>query len=288
MSDTPGRRPLWRTVLTPRWTGLLVLALAIASVMTVMGVWQVGVYRSKTADATAERAAAAPVPLRSLFSIDEGLPSKAVGRRVTVEGTWAPAADQVFIADRLHDGRDGFWVVSPLKLSDTDAVMVVRGWVASVTDPAAAAPVGPVSLTGAVISSEAEDSSGDAAKGRVLSSLRIPTIVHLVKYRIYDAFVVQGSVESGAVPSPAPASVVPPPPPTDHAGLRNIAYAFQWWIFAAFTLWMWARMVLDAHRDPEDTDPPDVPGPDGPDVDGAAVVGDRAEERVESSGTVSA
>ena len=81
-------RPLWRTILTPRWSGLLLLALAIAAVMSAMGVWQLDVYRSKTDAATAKRADAAPVALQSLFSIDEGLPSKAVGRRVTVNGTW--------------------------------------------------------------------------------------------------------------------------------------------------------------------------------------------------------
>lgn len=261
-------RPLWRTVLTPRWMGLLVLALAIAAVMSVMGVWQLDVYRSKTAAATANRAEAAPVALQSLFSIDEGLPSKAVGRRVTISGEWGPAADQVFIADRRHGSQDGLWVVSPVLLPDSGAVMVVRGWVPSVSDPAAAAPRGPVQLTGAVTASEAADSSGDAAKGRVLSSLRIPTIVDLVDYRVYDAFVVLTSVDSGSVPSPRPAAVPPPAPPTDHAGLRNVAYAFQWWIFAAFTLWMWARMVLDAHRSPDEDD--------------------RAGESVESSGTVSA
>jgi cytochrome oxidase assembly protein ShyY1 len=165
--------------------------------------------------------------------------------------------------------------------------MVVRGWVASVSDPAAKAPAGPARLTGSVIASEAEDSSDDAAKGRVLSSLRIPTIVHLVNYRVYDAFVVQTAVDSGVVPSPAPETVVPPAPPTDHAGLRNIAYAFQWWIFAAFTLWMWVRMVLDAHRSPGEDDPDGEPSPDGgPETDGAA--GDQAGERVEPSGTVSA
>jgi surfeit locus 1 family protein len=266
-------RPLWRTAVEPRWVGLLALALVIAGAMTVMGVWQLGVYKSKTAAATEHRAAAAPVPLQSLFSIDDGLPAKAVGRQVTITGTWGPAADQVYMSDRLQDGKNGFWVVSPLKLSATDAVMIVRGWVPSVSDPSAAAPSGPVSLTGAVVASEAEDSSDDAAKGRVLSSLRIPTIVHLVKYRVYDAFVVQ---TSPAASTPAPAAVVPPPPPTDHAGLRNVAYAFQWWIFAAFTLWMWARMVLDAHRSPEGS------------TDDRSADGDRDAERVEPSGTVSA
>ncbi|HZX01657.1 SURF1 family protein, partial [Kribbella sp.] len=276
--------PLWRTAVQPRWLGLLALALVIAGVMTAMGVWQLGVYESKTAAATAHRAAAAPVPLQSLFSVDEGLPAKAVGRQVTIDGTWGPTADQVFVADRLQGGRQGFWVVTPLRLSESDAVMVVRGWVPSVTDAAAKAPIGPASLTGAVVASEAEDSSGDAAKGRVLSTLRIPTIVHLVKYRVYDAFVVQ---TSPAGTSPAPAAVVPPPPPTDHAGLRNVAYAFQWWIFAAFTLWMWARMVLDAHRSPDgDTDADAGEGAEN--AGSGAAEGDRGGKRVEPSGTVSA
>jgi hypothetical protein len=29
---------------------------------------------------------------------------------------------------------------------------------------------------------------------------------------------------------------------------RNAAYAVQWWVFALFTLWMWARMVRDETR----------------------------------------
>lgn len=316
-------RPLWRIVLTPRWLGLLVLALAIAAVMSVMGVWQLDVYQSKTAAATAKRAEGAPVALQSLFSIDEGLPAKAVGRRVTVSGTWGPAADQLFITDRRQGDRDGFWVVSPVMLDTTNspsstpstpgsspstpgtpsaaagssgagAVMVVRGWVSSVSDPAVRAPSGPVQLSGAVAASEAQDASGDAANGRVLQSLRIPTIVHMVDYRIYDAFVVLASIDSGTTPQPAPAVVPAPAPPTDHAGLRNVAYAFQWWIFAAFTLWMWARMVLDARRSdgdpPSDGDP--TPDPESGSGSGSAsrsgALDDQAEEPVESSGTVSA
>lgn len=260
-------RPVWRTALTPRWSALLLLALAIAAVMSVLGVWQLDVYRSKTAAATAGRAAIPAVPLQSLFSIDAGLPASAVARRVTVTGTWAAPADQIYVSDRLHEGRDGFWVVTPLLLKDTGssgagAVMVVRGWVASVHDPAAKAPTGPVTLTGGIASSEAQDSSGDVDQTRILQSLRIPTIVHMVDYRVYDAFVVQTagdpSTPAAGTSSAGLAPVEPPSPPTDHAGLRNVAYAFQWWIFAAFTLWMWGRMVLDAHRsgDP-DHQPPD-------------------------------
>jgi cytochrome oxidase assembly protein ShyY1 len=266
---------LWRTVCTPRWIALLLLALAIAAVMSGLGVWQLDVYHSKTAAATAKRAEGAPVPLNTLFSIDEGLTSKAVGRKVTVTGTWGPAADQLFISDRRLGDKNGFWVVSPVMLDSTGsadgstgAVMVVRGWVPTVSDPAVKPPSGRVELTGAVAQSEAQDASGDAAKGRTLQSLRIPTIVDLVNYRIYDAFVVLSSIDksAGAAASSdalAPTIVPAPAPPTDHAGLRNVAYAFQWWIFAAFTLWMWGRMVLDAHRADESDQPDDGLEPSG-------------------------
>ncbi|WP_432943406.1 SURF1 family protein [Kribbella sp. CA-253562] len=266
-------RPVWRTALTPRWSALFLLALAIAAVMSVLGVWQLDVYQSKTAAATAGRAAIPPVPLHSLFPIDSGLPASAVARRVTVAGTWASPADQIFISDRAHNGRDGFWVVTPLLLKDTGSsssggVMVVRGWVPSVDDPAAKAPTGPATLTGGIAASEAQDSSGDVSQSRILKSLRIPTIVHMVDYRIYDAFVVQTATDPSTPAAGTSAAgltpVEPPSPPTDHAGLRNVAYAFQWWIFAAFTLWMWGRMVLDAHRsgDP-DHQPPDNEDPSG-------------------------
>jgi cytochrome oxidase assembly protein ShyY1 len=234
---------VWRTALSPRWAGLLVVALALAAVMTVLGFWQLDVYRSKTAEATAARAAQPPIPLDSLLSLDEGLSGKAVGRQVTVSGRWAPAADQVFVSDRLQGSRTGYWVVTPLLVGDgSAAVLVVRGWVPSVS--AADAPSGEVSVAGTVVASEAEDASDAATRGRVLPSLRLPTIVGMVDYRLYDGFVVLSS----STP-PSAAEVVPAPsPPTDHAGLRNIAYAVQWWIFALFALFMWWRMMIDDHR----------------------------------------
>lgn len=231
--------------MSPRWLGSLLLALVIAGVMTGLGVWQLDVYHSKTAKATADRVAQPPVALESLMSVDEGLPGKAVSRQVTVSGRWAPAADQLFVSDRFADGRNGLWVVTPLLTGDGSGVLVIRGWVPSISAPDAVAPAGPVELVGTVIASEADDSSGAATAGRVLPSLRIPTIVGMVGYRLYDAFVV---LSSSTPPAVTATPVQPPAPPTDHAGLRNIAYAVQWWIFAAFVLFMWGRMLVDQHR----------------------------------------
>jgi cytochrome oxidase assembly protein ShyY1 len=236
---------VWRTALSVRWIAMLAAALVLAGVMTALGVWQLDVYRSKTAAATAARTAQPPVPIGSLMSVDEGLPGKAVGRRVTVSGRWAAASDQLYVSDRVHEGRSGLWVVTPLLVDDGVAVLVVRGWVPSTSAPDAAAPAGKAEVVGTVIASEADDASGAAARGRVLPTLRIPTIVGMVGYRLYDAFVV---LSSSTPDAGTPVPVQPPGAPTDHAGLRNIAYAVQWWIFAAFVLFMWWRMMSDAHR----------------------------------------
>jgi cytochrome oxidase assembly protein ShyY1 len=249
--DDPG---LLRTALRPRWLGLLLIALGVAGVMTAMGVWQLDVYQSKTAEATARRAEQPPVAFESLVPLDAGLSGQAVGRRVDVTGEWAPAADQLFVSGRQQDGRDGYWVVTPVLLGSGAAVLVVRGWVARPDDPAAAAPNGPVTVHGTVLASES-GGADDLPAGRVVPSLRIPGLVGLVDYRLYDAFVLLSASEPSS--SAGPEVVPPPAPPTDHAGIRNVAYAVQWWIFAAFTLFMWWRMVRDAHhdraREPEST-----------------------------------
>ena len=41
---------------------------------------------------------------------------------------------------------------------------------------------------------------------------------------------------------------VPPPLPDTSLQWRNVMYAVQWWVFAAFPLWMWTKMVRQAAR----------------------------------------
>lgn len=40
-----------------------------------------------------------------------------------------------------------------------------------------------------------------------------------------------------------------------HFSLQNFAYALQWWLFSAFAVWMWARVLRDRARN--------APRPDG-------------------------
>jgi surfeit locus 1 family protein len=50
-------------------------------------------------------------------------------RRVDITGQWQ-AAQTVYLDNRPMNGRPGFWVMTPLKLSGTDKVVLVqRGWI---------------------------------------------------------------------------------------------------------------------------------------------------------------
>ncbi len=52
-----------------------------------------------------------------------------LNRRITLNGQWIESMT-IYLANRSHAGRSGFWVMTPLKLNSSDVVMVERGWVA--------------------------------------------------------------------------------------------------------------------------------------------------------------
>ena len=52
-----------------------------------------------------------------------------INRRINLNGQWN-ADLTVYLANRSHAGKTGFWVMTPLKLDGKTVVMVERGWVA--------------------------------------------------------------------------------------------------------------------------------------------------------------
>ena len=59
-------------------------------------------------------------------------------------------------------------------------------------------------------------------------------------------------------------AIVPTPMGETGVNWRNAAYAVQWWVFAAFALWMWGRMVRDETRRAQAEAAPDTAaGADG-------------------------
>ncbi len=239
---------VWRTAMRPRWLAVLAVVLVAATGMARLGEWQL--QRARDNGGAARRAAAArpAVPLTSLMAPQHRFPADAAGRSVQVSGRW-DAAGQLLVAGRVQAGVRGWWVLTPLLLDDGAAVPVVRGWT---SDPGAApapAPAGPVQLTGVLLPGEpgvnrAPGQASGLPAGQ-LDRIDPAELVQRWTYPIYTGFVVAGS---GPAVVPATLTPVTVGSPDGGLALQNLSYAVQWWLFAAFGLFLWCRLVRDDHR----------------------------------------
>lgn len=238
-----------RTALRPRWLVLFVLVLVVATGMARLGQWQLDRARERGNENALQRAAEPAVPLTSVLTPRTGFPAAAADRRVTVQGRWDPA-HQLLVAGRLQDGVPGFWVLTPLRLADGSGVAVVRGWTASASAPAAAA----ASLTSDPLTVEGVLRRGEPGAGRApgeasglpagqVDRIDFAALVQDWDFPTYTGYVVATS------PVGAGLAAVPPVPATEGGlDLQNLSYAFQWWLFALFGVFLWFRLVRDDHR----------------------------------------
>ncbi|GAA5044492.1 cytochrome oxidase assembly protein ShyY1 [Thermocatellispora tengchongensis] len=232
-----------RTVFSPRLVALHLLLVVVLVSFGLLGRWQLGVFE----DSGRPRVAAdpAPVAVSTLTQAGRHMTTDAVSRRVTAEGTY-DLGRQLLVA-----GRDGgFWVLAPLDLGDGTAIPVVRGRITDAADPAAkAAPQGKVTVTGRLRPSEQVDGVPRRVRslpeGQVLTVSTAELINVWSGLRLRDGYVVATGQNP---PDAAPLTPVHVDPPTVPGGFtwRNLAYAAQWWIFAAFAVFMWFHFVRDA------------------------------------------
>ncbi len=233
---------------TPSLLALHLLALMLCGVMVAAGIWQWRSYesnqRQSSATALAELASAEPVRLYSVMGPDDAFPDDAVGRRVVVSGRYA--RPQFFVTDRSQGGRPGVWVLTPLVTAAGAAILVVRGWVDDLTDPVTEVPAGPVTITGSLEPPESADSAGADAvdRGRQVPVVATSVLVGRVPFDLYSAYL----IAENQTPRPRVGLVpVTPPRPavSSWAGLRNVLYSVQWFVFAGFVLYMWWRICRE-------------------------------------------
>lgn len=234
-----------RTALRPKWLAGLVVLIGLVLAFVELGTWQLEVARSRSAAEALERSAAQPaVPLADVLAPHQPFRSELSVRKVTVEGSYDEA--QVLVADRRLDGRAGWWVVTPLR-ADGGTIAVLRGFV---DDPNAAPPVpsGPVAVAGALAPGESPSGRTGLPAGQ-LGSIDLAVLVQQWPGDLYNAFVFATQESGPGIPADLGLTRVPPPPPIPE-GLtwRNIAYAFQWWVFAVFAVFMYGRMLRDESR----------------------------------------
>lgn len=235
-----GAARLW---LRPNLLGLHLFAVVAVAFCVLMGLWQLGVYDTRQQHEQADKQDVPRVALDGLWGPDEPFAARLNHRPVTIEGTFAPADQQVWVRGKRQDGQVGAWLVAPVLVGGDDhALLVVRGWAPRVTTPPPV-PTGEVALDGVLEPGEAGGEAYDPDR-REIGSLRIPALSNELPYDLYSGFAISTSGEvAGGL------NLVPPPRPGDVSwtvGLRNLAYSIQWWAFAAFALFMWWRMSTES------------------------------------------
>jgi len=193
-------------------------ALVAAGICTRLGVWQLDRLAERRARSAEIRALGALPPVE----VQAGVPRDSlVGRRVFARGVYDYGQERLW-RPRPYQGVPGVDLVTPLRLEDGSAVLVDRGWVPS---PDAAhvdqtAWRGPDTAEVRGLGVALPRGRGDVDPGRLVDSVPYP--LHEVGIQLLPPR------PSQSVPVPLPAPVLGNGP--------HLAYAFQWFSFAAIVL----------------------------------------------------
>jgi surfeit locus 1 family protein len=224
------------TLLAPRYWGAHLLMLVAVAAAVALGLWQLNVWEAARANEARDLSNAASLPLDKVMSGDSPFPGKYLGQPVSFSGEWL-GAGTLYVADRDLNGRRGYWVMTPVLVGDS-AMPVVRGWS---REPRAPVPSGVVDVEGWLQASEGTSASDDDAGDDVIPEMRVASIVEHVDADLYSGYVVDREPTDG-LEAVTPASV---PEVSSSTSLRNLLYAFQWWIFGVFAIYIWTRWCRD-------------------------------------------
>jgi cytochrome oxidase assembly protein ShyY1 len=242
-------RPAVRA-LAPRYWGVHLLMLAAVVATVLLGRWQYDVWHRHRSDSAASVTREAPVALDSVLGPDAAYPGDALGRPVTVEGDWAPA-ETVLVSGRRTAGGTGYWVVTPVVMPSGSEIPVVRGWV---RDPAQvpSAPHGRAALVGLLQPAEDSGATDTDPTDAVLPELSTTGLLQRTSRDLYGGYVIatDRAVPGGAAPATGMAGLLAAsaehlPGADASTALRNLLYAFQWWVFGAFAIFMWWRWLSE-------------------------------------------
>ncbi|MFI6154055.1 SURF1 family protein [Kitasatospora sp. NPDC051170] len=247
---------MYRFLLTPRWLSGTALAVAAVAVCVWLGSWQLGRFEDRVSTHRENKQSATAAgdarPIDDL--LNEAAPQVStvtVGKSVSVSGSY-DLEHQLLVPNRVLDGKQGYYVLTPLRTADGHAVAVVRGWAPGTPAVAPGAPAiapappgGAVTVTGRLQANESVGSNGAVAGGLPAGELGMINRASLLNVLSYDGWY-DGWV--AADEPPAGLTAVPTVEPQGGDGLtlrafQNLGYTLEWFVFGGFVVFMWFRLV---------------------------------------------
>ena len=225
----------------PRALPTLAAAAFIALTVS-LGRWQAHRAEEKEARQALYEARMSEPPVALAGPLDSAEPI--LFRRVRATGRWI-AERQAFVDNRVHDGKAGFEVVTPLRLASGAVVLVNRGWIARDDDypkaPAVPVPDGLAQVTGlaTVPSQRFIELAPQAITGSVFQNLTIE------RYRAWSGLPVLPLVILADDTAPRLAPVAERP---DAGVAMHRQYEFTWFLLAATAAVLWLALNLRRGR----------------------------------------
>ena len=254
---------VYRFLLSGRWLRLIAAALAAAAACVAFGLWQLDRFdqRQDRNDLVRANLSAALVDADTLMDVGRALRPAQQWRRVEARGRY-DESHEVLVRNRPLKGSTGYYVLTPLVTDTGPALLVNRGWVpvgdtARTRPDVPGPPSGEVTVVGRARPSEPGDGGEDAPAGQV-RRIDVPAIAASLPYDVYGGFaeLVEQTPAAGSTP-------IPLPEPEPGSG-PHLAYAFQWFVFAAIAVggvaMLARREAREARQDTPMTEPATVSG----------------------------
>lgn len=171
-----------------------------------------------------------------------------------VSATGVYRADVEFlIGHRSYQSQSGYWLATPMRLSDGRNVVVVRGWVprrnvagidTRPTDP----PPGVVTVTGLAFASVngGRVAVTDADQIPELSRVDLDLFEQVSGLEVLDRWI------RLTAQTPPQAELPVPVPLPELSNGPHLSYAFQWWFFSAGAVVVYALILRSVARSADD------------------------------------
>lgn len=275
-----GTKPLAsQKVTVVKQAAVLLLGLLGATIMTGLGVWQLGKYQEQGSEQIRARTHRPTVALGHLAQPGKEATDKAFYRPVRLSGHYDNSLQKLLPTDaKSRKSR----VLTAFILDSGGAVPVVRGTTTAKSAPAA--PSGHRHQTGLLLPSESDSPSKGSSRSTGHSdrspSVNLAALTQSWKPKLVTGFVtLRGGDAHRQALTPAHVSI-----PKSSGRLQNGAYALQWWVFAAFSIAMGIKMARDIKRT-DGADDSDDPGILGKPSDHAAFCAGQRPSTTESQET---
>ncbi len=223
---------------------MTIVMVAMAAVAIALGNWQRHRADEKSAAAALAATAARDAPLDLASTPDDA--AAALYRTVRGSGEY-DGAHAMLIDNKVHGGRPGYDVVTPLKLNPSNRyVLVDRGWVAQGPTrerlPAVATPAGVVQIVGraSVPSKRYFELKADTGEGVLRQNLDLERIAAWSGLSLLP-FVVEQT--DPVIPADGLLREWPQP---DFGVDKHLSYMVQWYSLAALAVVLW--LVLNWRR----------------------------------------